>query len=177
MNTPPAPGNPYEQAVTDFFTVHPTDATEEEEKQSQDQAAEKSAAPDDVDDEVPHPTKVIAPGPTRFTTVNVFVRDFVRHMWKRRVGTQAARRWSATWWASGEAVSRLEALRRDFDNPRISLAAWWREFDRTMGVLTAPDGPFSTSQDKATEKDPLPHQAPPEDHYTTIETAQRGDAA
>ena len=61
--------------------------------------------------EVPPPAPGAAAEPTLFFgSVDEFVRERLRYTYTRRVGPQGPNRWSAEWWKSPEAISRLDAL-------------------------------------------------------------------
>lgn len=102
-----------------------------------------------------------------FPTLDAFVRDFVCPIFRRNVGEpgRAEHRWSARWWTSAEAIIRLEAMWRTFEQARLDptgMSAWLRDHaDYHLGVLMSPNGPFGNSHDKSTFDQPLPYEAPP----------------
>ena len=69
----------------------------------------------ELDDEADFDGELVeASGPTLvFGSVNEFVREHLSLKYRRVVGlsNRAPRRWSARWWQSPEAISRLEALK------------------------------------------------------------------
>lgn len=110
-----------------------------------------------------------APPPLFFNNLDEFVREFVRHVFRRDVGEtgRAEHRWSARWWETPEAVIRLEAIWRTWEqarlDPTFGISTWLRDHaDYHMGVLMSPAGPFGHSTDTATSDEPLPYRAAPE---------------
>lgn len=108
------------------------------------------------------------PPPLFFGSVDEFVRDFVRLVFRRDVGEtgRSEHRWSARWWESAEAVIRLEAMWRAWEqarnDPSTGISTWLRDHaDHHMAILMNPTGPFAHSQDTASSNDPLPYEAPP----------------
>lgn len=106
-----------------------------------------------------------SPAP-HFSNVDAFVREYLVHVYRRKVGERATRRWSARWWESPEALTRLEALWRAWEqlrlDPNMGMSVWFRDHaDYHMGVLMDPDGPFRSSTDQANETEPLPYTPPP----------------
>ena len=72
---------------------------------------------------------------------------------------------AAAWWASTEAMHRIEALWRMWESVRddpAELSAWWiSHLDAHMNVLLAAGGPFANSTDENRPGDELPYAAPP----------------
>lgn len=108
------------------------------------------------------------PPPLFFGSVDEFVRDFVRLVFRRDVGEtgRAEHRWSARWWESAEAVIRLEAMWRAWEqarnDPTTGISTWLRDHaDHHMAILMNPAGPFAHSRDTASNNEPLPYEAPP----------------
>lgn len=106
----------------------------------------------------------------RYGSVNAFVRDYLRHVYKRRIsGRGQGRVWAADWWRYDEAVIRLEALWRAWEylrrDPDTGMSVWWRDHaDPQMAVLFDPDGPFAGvegDQHACRRGEPLPHVEPP----------------
>lgn len=114
-----------------------------------------------------------APPPLYYGSTNEFVRDYLRHVYKRRINGQNTF-WSPRWWASAEATARLEALWRAWEHLRLDPATgpsvWWRDHaDPHMSVLLSSAGPFSKEIDvKATILEPLPHEEPPEGLFPDV---------
>lgn len=86
----------------------------------------------------------------RYRTVELFVDGFIAHTYRREVsapGTDKTIRWCPLWFKHGEAVSRLEALWRAFEEARRGdggeMAAWWVTLcDPIMDRLFDPKGTF-----------------------------------
>jgi hypothetical protein len=125
---------------------------------------------DDLDDDsdVQDEPSADEPSTLVFGSVDEFVREQLRVSYTRVVGpsNRASRRWSAEWWRSPEAISRLEALWRSWEHLRLDGATgsstWWRDhLDHHMPILMSPDGPFADSQDQNKPGEPLPYAAPP----------------
>lgn len=108
-----------------------------------------------------------APPELFYGSVDEFVREYLRHVYTRPVGSGNARyRWAARWWDYPEAIARLEALWRSWEHLRQDAAtgasAWWRDHaDHHMSVLLSPDGPFARSKDSCEPGQPLPYTEPP----------------
>ncbi|QGN34294.1 DUF4913 domain-containing protein [Microlunatus sp. Gsoil 973] len=133
--------------------------------------APRDAQPYDVDDFGTEAEVTLYYG-----NVDEFVRDFLRHMYKRRVDGRN-RVWSARWWSYGEAIARLEALWRSWEylrqDPSTGMSVWWRDHaDYHMPVLLDPDGVFAdTADDPANTNrrgEPLPYAAPPEGMFPDV---------
>lgn len=108
-----------------------------------------------------------------FGSVDEFVREKLRYIYVRRVGPSGPHRWSAEWWRSPEAISRLEALWRAWETlrlePSFGMSVWWRDHaDHHMAVLLSPEGPFADSRDRNELGGPLPYTAPPEGLFTDV---------
>lgn len=115
------------------------------------------------------------PPPLYYGSVDEFVREFVCPIFRRNVGeeTRADYRWSARWWESAEAVTRLEAIWRAWEHLRLDPATgtsvWLRDHaDHHLGVLMSPTGPFSRSKDTARPDEPLPYDPPPEGLFPDV---------
>jgi len=101
-----------------------------------------------------------------FGSVDEFVREQLSYTYMRVVGPRGQRRWSAEWWRSAEATSRLESLWRAWEHLRqdgtTGMSAWWRDhLDHHMPVLMSADGPFADSTDTNNPGEPLPYSRPP----------------
>jgi len=111
--------------------------------------------------------------PPYYGSTNEFVRDYLRHVYKRRINGQNTF-WSPRWWTSAEATARLEALWRAWEHlrldPSTGPSVWWRDHaDPHMSVLLSSAGPFSKEIDvKATVLEPLPHEEPPEGLFPDV---------
>lgn len=85
------------------------------------------------------------PGPY-FASVYEFVEQHLVLVYARNVN-KPGRRWCKKWWAHHEAMSRLEALWRAYEqmrtDPGSAMSSWWLDHaDRQMAVLLDPEGPF-----------------------------------
>lgn len=101
-----------------------------------------------------------------YGSTNEFVRDYLRHVYKRKIdGSHTF--WSPRWWTSDEAIARLEALWLAWEHLRLDTttgpSVWWRDHaDSHMGILMSSTGPFAKEVDvHATVLEPLPHEEPP----------------
>lgn len=110
-----------------------------------------------------------------YGSVDEFVREFVCPMFGRNVGEEgrAEYRWSARWWESAEAITRLEAMWRSWEHLRLDPATgtsvWLRDHaDYHLGVLMSPTGPWALSRDTAGRGEPLPYEAPPEGLFPDV---------
>lgn len=107
-----------------------------------------------------------------YGSVDEFVREYLRHVYRRRIpGTGQGRVWAAEWWRYDEAVIRLEALWRAWEHlrhdPATGMSTWWRDHaDHHMPILFSPDGPFATATNPTTDSsrasEPLPYTPPPD---------------
>jgi hypothetical protein len=106
----------------------------------------------------------------RFGSVDEFVRDYLRNIYRRRIDGRH-RCWAGRWWEYAEAVLRLEALWRSWEylreDPAGGMSVWLRDHaDYHMRVLMDPDGPFATAtegpENMSRKGEPLPYVAPPE---------------
>lgn len=101
-----------------------------------------------------------------YESVDEFVREKLRYSYARVVSGRGQYRWSARWWESAEAVSRLEALWRAWEHlrlePALGMSSWWRDHaDHHMAMLLSPEGPFNGRDDENAPGEPLPYEAPP----------------
>lgn len=126
-------------------------------------------------------TGQLAPGeedtaPLYYGSTNEFVREHLRHVYKRKINGSTLF-WSPRWWASAEAIARLEALWRAWEHlrldPSTGPSVWWRDHaDHHMSVLMSSAGPFSKEVDvKATILEPLPHEEPPPELFPDVREA------
>ena len=109
-----------------------------------------------------------APPELYFGSTDEFVRGFVSPVFRRNVGEagRAEYRWSARWWESAEAVIRLEAMWRSWEQARLDpatgISTWLRDHaDYHLSILMSPTGPFAHSTDTAGCGEPLPYEMPP----------------
>lgn len=103
-----------------------------------------------------------------YGSVDEFVREFVCLVFRRNVGEEgrADYRWSARWWESAEAITRLEAMWRAWEHLRMDastgMSVWLRDHaDHHLGVLMSSTGPWALSKDTAGPHEPLPYEPPP----------------
>lgn len=115
--------------------------------------------------------------PLYYGSVDEFFREYLRLAYRRQINGRA-RVWAADWWNYDEAVIRLEALWRSWEELRqdasTGMSVWWRDHaDHHMAVLMDPDGPFAAADaiDEANQSrkgDPLPYTAPPEGLFRDV---------
>ena len=114
----------------------------------------------------------------QFGSVDEFVRDYLRHLYKRRIDGRN-RVWSARWWENGEAIVRLESLWRSWEylrqDPSTGMSVWWRDHaDYHLGILLSPDGPFAEDADNPENLnrrgEPLPYLPPPDGLFPDVRT-------
>lgn len=107
--------------------------------------------------------------PLFYGNVDEFVREYLRHMYKRRIDGRT-RVWAAQWWSYGEAIARLEGLWRAWESlrqdPSTGMSVWWRDHaDYHMPMLFDPDGVFADAADNPANTnrrgEPLPYEPPP----------------
>jgi len=127
-------------------------------------------APDDDEDE----TQALYYG-----SVDEFLREYLRGAYRRRIDGRH-RMWAARWWEYDEAVIRLEALWRAWEelrlDPSTGMSIWWRDHaDHHMPILMAPDGPFAEAtdgdQNKCRQGAPLPYAQPPTGLFPDVREA------
>ena len=111
-----------------------------------------------------------------YGSVDEFVREYLRHVYRRRIDGRN-RVWAARWWEHDEAVIRLEALWRAWEHlrldPSTGMSVWWRDHaDYHMAVLMDENGPFAGAEVTPTKKgDPLPYEAPPPGLFPDVRAA------
>lgn len=125
-----------------------------------------------------------APEPTLyFGSVDEFVREFLVKVYRRRVsGDGRTRVWAAKWWRYDEAIIRLEALWRAWEelrrDPATGMSVWLRDHaDHHMPVLFDPDGPFAGAegeQNSCRRGEPLPYAPPPEGLFPDVREDAQG---
>jgi hypothetical protein len=106
-----------------------------------------------------------------YGSVDEFVREYLRNVYRRHIAGRGEHRvWAAEWWKYDEAVIRLEALWRSWEHlrqdPATGMSVWWRDHaDHHMTVLLDPQngpfGPVDGERDRNTPGAPLPYAAPP----------------
>ncbi len=123
--------------------------------------------PEHINNQTGHNTETPDEPTTYFPTLDAFVREFICPIFRRNTGEtgRAEHRWSAQWWTSAEAIIRLEALWRTFEQARqdpTAISAWLRDHtDYHLNILMSPNGPFANSKDTSTVNEPLPYDTPP----------------
>ena len=142
------------------WTTDPEWPTDDPTTQSEDASGAMSEAGNDA---TPEP-----PAELFFGSTDEFVREFVCPVFRRNVGEagRAEYRWSARWWESAEAVIRLEAMWRSWEQARLDpatgISTWLRDHaDYHLSILMSPTGPFAHSTDTAGCGEPLPYEMPP----------------
>lgn len=137
-----------------------------------DEGAVVIAGPED------HEAAEPAPPELYYGSVDEFVRELLIKTYRRRIdGRGSGRVWSAEWWRSAEAISRLDALWRAWENLRLDgttgMSVWWRDHaDHHMAILMDPDGPFAGSTDSCGRGEPLPYTSPPEGLFIDERTGE-----
>lgn len=104
-----------------------------------------------------------------FATVDLFVQEHLSLNYRRTLNVQGGHTWCPEWWRHGEAISRLEALWRAWEDLRrdgkSGMSSWWREHaDHHMPILLSTEGPFkgcSVEKGHNPRLDPLPCTPPP----------------
>ena len=139
------------------------------------QLAPSSTQPADVDEAAPR---------LYYGSVDEFVREYLRNVYRRRVGgQQVSRKWAARWWQYDEAVIRLEALWRSWEHlrndPATGMSVWWRDHaDHHMAVLFDKAGPFAAADEEAENTnrkgEPLPYIAPPAGMFPDVRDDDQG---
>lgn len=100
------------------------------------------------------------PPPLVFSNVEEFVRDYVAPTYRRKLGSSTAT-WCPEWWRHEEALQRLGAMWRTWENlrhdPVAGLSTWFLQHgDPHMRVLMDPDGgPFAACTKKGHAERPL----------------------
>jgi hypothetical protein len=111
-----------------------------------------------------------------YGSVDEWVREWLRWTYRRHCDGRN-RYWSAEWWRSGEATSRLESLWRAWEELRLDeatgMSVWWRDHcDHHMPILMSDQGPFArvaTKPENQNEKgDPLPYAPPPRGMFPDV---------
>ncbi len=105
-----------------------------------------------------------------YGSADEFFREYLRNVYRRKIDGKT-RVWTARWWEHDEAVIRIEALWRAWEQLRLDagtgMSVWWRDHaDHHMPILMDPQGPFAAADATAPENhcgkgEPLPYAAPP----------------
>ncbi len=112
----------------------------------------------------------------RYGSVDEFVREYLRHIYRRRIDGRN-RCWAGEWWRYDEAVIRLDALWRAWEHlrldPATGMSVWLRDHaDYHMPILMSPEGPFADAtagaENMCKRGEPLPYVAPPEDMFPDL---------
>ncbi|WP_330346633.1 DUF4913 domain-containing protein (plasmid) [Streptomyces europaeiscabiei] len=88
------------------------------------------------------------PPPLVFSNVEVFVTDYLAPTYRRKINGSTAV-WCPEWWRHPEALQRITAMWRAWENlrhdPALGLSTWFLQHaDPHMRVLLNPDnGPFN----------------------------------
>lgn len=138
-------------------------------------ARELATINDDPEPEEPEPGLY-------YGSVDEFVREYLVGAYRRtlRPGTRV---WAANWWEYHEAVIRLDALWRSWEqfrlDPSTGMSVWWRDHaDHHMRVLFDPDGPFAgvrmNDDDIDVKGAPLPYTAPPDGLFPDVRVSPEG---
>lgn len=125
------------------------------------------------DDPADHPEETVEP--LHFANLPEFFDAYLSKIYARNIAGDAADgittfRWAAKWWEYAEAVSRIDAMWRAFEQLRcdttFGASVWFREHaDHHMPILLSNYGPFANVPDTNRPGDPLPHRAPPAELY------------
>lgn len=138
-----------------------------------------------IAEQVDGPSGLDAEPELHYGSVDEFVREYLRHVYRRQINGQH-RCWAGRWWEYDEAVIRLEALWRSWEHlrqdPATGMSVWWRDHaDHHMAMLMDPAGPFSTAtegaENTARKGEPLPYVAPPAGMFPDVreEAEPEGD--
>lgn len=116
----------------------------------------------DLDDD--QPDDAAAESTTYYANVDEFFRNFLRPVYRRAINARTTF-WAADWWRHPEAVLRLDAMWRSWEQARLDpatgMATWLRDIaDYHMAILMSAQGPFGTSQATCDPGDSLPYLPP-----------------
>lgn len=133
---------------------------------------------DDLDDEPDDVASLPAAPTTYYPSVDVFVSAWLTQTYRRHLSNRA-RIWCPQWWRHGEAIARLEALWRAWEDlrrdPGTGMSVWFRDHaDVHMRVLMDPEGPFRgcrVDEGHVAELAPLPLDEPPEGTFAAEDPA------
>ncbi|MQY21919.1 DUF4913 domain-containing protein [Nocardia macrotermitis] len=107
--------------------------------------------------------------PTHYPNVLAFVNQYLRYVYQRQVTDTTDAVWCPEWWKHSEAVIRLDALWRAWENlrrdPGKGLSLWFLDHaDKHMAKLLDPNGPFKYCSARHGHRDlltALPLRTPP----------------
>lgn len=108
---------------------------------------DQNSAPEPVN-EPPGDQRARGENETVYVDVEDFVTAFLAPVWQHKIDIDGrATTWCRQWWRHTEAIIRLEALWRAWENlrldPATGISVWFRDHaDYHMAVLTNVDGPF-----------------------------------
>jgi hypothetical protein len=142
----------------------------------EDLAAQVRALTVAVDELDPHPqpapdgaadrlSDAKSPPRTYFPDLESWVLGYFTPSFGRTLGGEL--RWCPAWWDHVEAISRLEALWRAWEqlrlDPQLGMASWYRDhLDHHLPILLGSRGPFARCTPDRHEPDhPLPTRAAP----------------
>lgn len=131
----------------------------------------------DLDDEPTAEASPPAPE-TYYPSVDVFVSAWLAPTYRRELNNRT-RIWCPQWWRHGEAIARLEALWRAWEDlrrdPSTGMSVWFRDHaDIHMAVLMNPEGPFRgcrVGEGHVDALEPLPLDEPPEAMFAVEDPA------
>ncbi|MET8654994.1 DUF4913 domain-containing protein [Nocardia aurea] len=112
----------------------------------------------------------------KFTNVAAFVEEYLGQVYQRQVSDSSETVWCDQWWRHVEAVSRLDALWRAWEqlhrDERGGLSYWLLQHaDPHMSRLFDPGGPFKYCTVRNGHRDmlgPLPIESPPDGVFTDM---------
>lgn len=99
-----------------------------------------------------------------YDDLGAWVEQYLRIVIERRIasGSTSGVRWCARWWSHPEALNRLYAAWRAWENlradPNTGMSVWWRDhLDPHLAVLTGEYGPMAgCTPDRHQPTDRLP---------------------
>lgn len=106
------------------------------------------------------PAAAAPDGGLLYPTVVAFVEEHLAKVYARDLATPTLR-WCSRWWAHAEALDRLDACWRAWENLRkdktTGPSTWWREHaDPAMRELLAETGPFTACSRGHQTRHPIP---------------------
>ncbi|MBF6162995.1 DUF4913 domain-containing protein [Nocardia cyriacigeorgica] len=151
-------------------------------------APEPEPEPEEPADEETAEDEEEKPKELLYRNLEAFVRGCIANLYRREVsarGSEKLLRWCPCWWDHGEAVFRLEALWRAFEQLRlgggVEMDLWWiQHADPQMDRLLDPEGPFkycSVVDGHKAKMPALPTVAAPEGLFPDGHAADDTDAA